>query len=311
MLQKIVVIGAGNVGSACAHSIALQKLAHHVVLLDIKEGVAEGKALDILQSLATQGNATQVTGVTNEYTAIEDADLVVITSGRPRQPGMSRDDLIKINAEIVQGVAEKIIHHAPKAIIIVVSNPLDVMTYVALKTTKKSPQTVFGMAGTLDVARYKAFLAQEIGVDPTSIQALLLGGHGDTMVPLPRYTSVGGIPVTELLPKEKIDAIITRTQNGGGEFLPLLGTTAWLAPGAAVAQLIAAIAHDTKTLLPVCAYLDGQYGQTDICLGVPVILGKNGIEKIIELDLHPEEKTLLVESARAVTSVISVWKNTA
>ncbi|MAZ94152.1 MAG: malate dehydrogenase [Lentimicrobiaceae bacterium] len=303
-MEKITVIGAGNVGATCANVIAHKDLAKEVVLLDIKEGIAEGKALDIWQTSAINHFNTRVIGVTNDYSKTEGSGIIVITSGLPRKPGMSRDDLIKTNAKIVKDVTEKAIKHSPDAIIIVVSNPLDVMTYAAFKASNRPASKVFGMAGTLDTGRYRAFLAEAINVSPNDIHAMLLGGHGDTMVPLPRYTSVNGIPVSQLLEKEKINSIVERTKKGGGELVNLMGTSAWYAPGAAAAQLAEAIVDDQKKIVPLCAYLDGSYGLTDVYLGVPVKLGKDGIEEIIEIDLDDDEKKLLETSANSVKNVM-------
>jgi malate dehydrogenase len=274
--------------------------------LDIKEGVAEGKALDIWQKAPITQYDTRVTGVTNDYSKTANSDVVVITSGLPRKPGMTRDDLISTNAGIVQAVTENVVKYSPNAIIIVVSNPLDVMTYCAHITSKLPRNKVIGMAGVLDTARYRAFLADEIGCSPKEIQGMLLGGHGDTMVPLPRYTTVGGIPVTELVAKDKLDAIIERAKNGGGELVKLMGTSAWYAPGAAAAQMVEAIVKDQKKIIPVCIKLEGEYGIDDCYLGVPVILGRNGIEKVIELQLNAEEKALMETSRKHVKEVMSV-----
>jgi malate dehydrogenase len=307
--MKVTVVGAGNVGATCADVIAHKELVNEVVLLDIKENFAEGKALDIWQTAPVNLYDTRITGSTNDYSKTADSDVVVITSGLPRKPGMSRDDLISTNAGIVKGVTENILKYSPNAIIIIVSNPLDVMTYCAYLTAKIDPKRVFGMAGILDTARYRAFLAEELNCSPKDIQAVLMGGHGDTMVPLPRYTTVAGIPVTELISKEKLDAIIERTKKGGGEIVNLLGTSAWYAPGASAAQMVEAIVRDQKRIFPVCAWLQGEYGLKDIYLGVPVVLGKNGIEKIIELKLNDEEKKLLADSAKAVKEVMDVLDN--
>lgn len=304
--MKVTVVGAGNVGATCADVLAHREIANEIVLLDIKEGFAEGKALDIWQTAPINLYDSRVAGSTNDYSKTANSDVVVITSGLPRKPGMSRDDLIATNAGIVKSVTENIIKYSPDAIIVIVSNPLDVMTYCAYLTAKVDSKKVFGMAGILDTARYRAFLATELNVSPKDIQAVLMGGHGDTMVPLPRYTTVGGIPVTELIDKDKLDAIIERTKVGGGEIVKLLGTSAWYAPGAAAAQMVEAIVRDQKRVFPVCAWLQGEYGLKDIYLGVPVILGKNGIEKIIELDLNSDEKALLNESAVAVKDVMNV-----
>lgn len=305
-MKRISVIGAGNVGATCANVIAHKGIAREVVLLDIKEGIAEGKALDIWQTSAINSFNTRVTGVTNDYEKTAGSSIVVITSGIPRKPGMSRDDLIKTNANIVKEVTEKVIQHSPDAIIIVVSNPLDVMTYTAFKAANRPANKVFGMAGILDTGRYKAFLAEALDISPLDIQALLLGGHGDTMVPLPRYTSVGGIPVTDLLDKETLDAIVDRTKKGGGELVNLMGTSAWYAPGAAAAQMAEAIALDQKRVFPVCALVNGEYGQKDVYMGVPVKLGAEGIEEIIELNLNEDEQALLEDSAKSIKSVMQV-----
>ena len=304
--MKVTVIGAGNVGATCANVLAQREIANQIVLLDIKEGTAEGKALDIWQTAPILNYDSRSIGVTNKYEDTADSEVVVITSGLPRKPGMSRDDLISINAGIVKSVTENVIKYSPNAIIIVVSNPLDVMTYAAYLTAKVDSKKVFGMAGILDTARYRAFLAEELNISPKDIQALLMGGHGDTMVPLPRYTTVAGIPVTELITKEKLDPIIERTKNGGGELVKLMGTSAWYAPGAAAAQMVEAIVKDQRRVFPVCSLLNGEYGLDNIYLGVPVILGKNGIERIIEVDLNDEEKKLLNESAVAVKGVMKV-----
>ncbi len=305
-MNKITVIGAGNVGATCANVIAHKDLAKEVVLLDIKEGLAEGKALDIWQTSSINHFNTRVMGSTNDYLKTKGSGIIVVTSGIPRKPGMSRDDLIKTNASIVKEVTEKAIKYSPDAIIIVVSNPLDVMTYAAFLAANKDPHKVFGMAGILDTGRYKAFLANALGVSPSDIHAMLLGGHGDTMVPLPRYTSVSGIPVTELLGKEEIEKIVDRTRKGGGELVSLMGTSAWYAPGAAVSQMVEAIVDDQKRIFPVCAYLNGEYGIKKLYLGVPVKLGKGGVEEIIEISLNTEEKKLLSSSADSVKKVMKV-----
>lgn len=304
--MKVTVVGAGNVGATCAHVLAEKDIVNEIVLLDIKQGISEGKGLDIWQTAPINYYSTRITGSTNDYSKTTNSDVVVITSGLPRKPGMSRDDLISTNAGIVKGVTENIMKHSPNTIIIVVSNPLDVMTYCAYLSAKTSSSKVFGMAGILDTARYRAFLATELNVSPVDIQAILMGGHGDTMVPLPRYTTVSGIPVTELIAKDKLDAIIQRTKVGGGEIVNLLGTSAWYAPGAAAAQMVEAILKDEKRIFPCCALLNGEYGFKNIYLGVPVKLGKNGIEEIIELKLNSEEKDSLNKSATAVKEVMEV-----
>ncbi|MBE9485308.1 MAG: malate dehydrogenase [Bacteroidetes bacterium] len=305
-MKKITVIGAGNVGATCANVIAHKDLAREVVLVDIKEGVAEGKALDIWQTSSINNFSTRVTGVTNDYLKTKGSGVIVITSGIPRKPGMSRDDLIKTNASIVKEVTEKSIRYSPDAIIIIVSNPLDVMTYAAYKAANKISKKVFGMAGILDTGRYRAFLANALDVSPKDIHAMLMGGHGDSMVPLRRYTSVAGIPITELLNDQELDAIDERTKKGGGELVNLMGTSAWYAPGAAAAQMVEAIVDDQKRIYPVCAYLNGEYGLKDIYMGVPVILGKEGVEEVIELKLNTREKEMVKESAKSIKEVIGV-----
>ncbi len=284
--------------------LAYREIANEVVLVDIKEGFAEGKALDIWQKSPINLYDTRTVGVTNDYSRTAGSDVVVITSGLPRKPGMTRDDLISTNAGIVQSVTENVIKHSPDAIIIVVSNPLDVMTYAAHITSKLPRTKVMGMAGILDTARYRAFLAEALNVSPKDIQAVLMGGHGDTMVPLPRYTTVGGIPVTELIGEQELNAIVDRTKNGGGELVKLMGTSAWYAPGSAAAQMVEAIVRDQRRVFPVCVKLEGEYGIDGVYLGVPVVLGKNGIEKIIELQLNDEEKQLLETSRGHVKEVM-------
>ncbi|MFZ1807310.1 MAG: malate dehydrogenase [Cyclobacteriaceae bacterium] len=304
--MKITVVGAGNVGATCADVLATREIANEIVLVDIKEGLAEGKALDIWQKAPINQYDSRTIGSTNDYSKSAGSDVVVITSGLPRKPGMSRDDLIGTNAGIVKSVTENVVKHSPDAIIIIVSNPLDVMTYQAQLTSKFPRTRVMGMAGILDTARYRAFLAEALNVSPKEIQAVLMGGHGDTMVPLPRYTTVAGIPVTELIAKDKLDAIIERTKTGGGELVKLMGTSAWYAPGAAAAQMAEAIVKDQKRIFPVCIKLEGEYGINDCYLGVPVVLGKNGVEKVIELDLNAEEKAMLETSRVHVKEVMEV-----
>ncbi len=305
-MSKVTVVGAGNVGATCADVLAYREVAEEIVLVDIKEGIAEGKALDIWQKAPINQYDSRTVGSTNDYSKTANSDVVVITSGLPRKPGMTRDDLIETNAGIVKSVTENVAKHSPNAIIIVVSNPLDVMTYQAHLTSGFSRNKVIGMAGILDTARYRAFLAEELNVSGKEIQAILMGGHGDTMVPLPRYTTVAGIPVTELVSKDKLDAIIERTKFGGGELVKLMGTSAWYAPGAAAAQMVEAILKNQRRVFPVCIKLDGEYGINDCYLGVPVILGKNGVEKVIELDLNAEEKQLLETSRGHVKEVMQV-----
>jgi len=307
--MKVTVVGAGNVGATCADVLAYKEIANEVILVDIKEGMAEGKALDIWQKAPINLYDTRTIGSTNDYSVTAGSEVVVITSGLPRKPGMSRDDLIQTNAGIVKSVTENVIKHSPDAIIIIVSNPLDVMTYTAMLASKKAKNKVFGMAGVLDTARYRSFIAMELGVSVKDIQALLMGGHGDTMVPLPSYTTISGIPLTQLMEKEKIDAIVERTKQGGGEIVKLLGTSAWYAPGNAVAQMVESILKDQKRILPVCAYLDGEYGLKNVYIGVPAMLGKDGIEKIFEVELNDEERAYLENSYKAVREVMEVLDN--
>jgi malate dehydrogenase len=304
--MKVTVVGAGNVGATCADVLAYREVANEIVLLDIREGFSEGKALDIWQKAPIDLYDSRTIGSTNDYTKTANSDVVVITSGLPRKPGMTRDDLITTNAGIVKSVTENVVKHSPNAIIIIVSNPLDVMTYQAHITSKFPRTKLMGMAGILDTARYRAFLAEALNVSPKDIQAMLLGGHGDTMVPLPRYTTVAGIPVTELIDKDKLTAILERTKVGGGELVKLMGTSAWYAPGSAAAQMVEAIVKDQRRVFPVCIKLEGEYGIKDCYLGVPVVLGKNGVEKIIELQLNAEEKVLMEASRKAVREVMDV-----
>ena len=305
-MTKVTVVGAGNVGATCADVLAYREIAEEIVLIDIKEGIAEGKALDIWQKAPINQYDSRTVGSTNDYSKTANSDVVVITSGLPRKPGMTRDDLIETNAGIVKSVTENVVKYSPNAVIIVVSNPLDVMTYQAHITSKLPRNKVIGMAGILDTARYRAFIAEELNISSKEIQAILMGGHGDTMVPLPRYTTVAGIPVTELIDADKLDAIIERTKFGGGELVKLMGTSAWYAPGSAAAQMVESILKNQRRVFPVCIKLDGEYGIDDCYLGVPVILGKNGVEKVLELDLNSDEKALLEVSRGHVKEVMSV-----
>jgi malate dehydrogenase len=307
--MKVTVVGAGNVGATCADVLAYKEIANEIILVDIKEGLSEGKSLDIFQKSPINLYDTRVVGSTNDYSKTKNSDVVVITSGLPRKPGMSRDDLIETNAKIVKSVTENIIKYSPDCILIIVSNPLDVMTYQAHLISKFPRERVMGMAGILDTARFRAFLAQELDVSPKDIQSLLLGGHGDTMVPLPRYTTVAGVPVEELIEDKRLNEIIERTKFGGGELVKMMGTSAWYAPGAAAAQMVESIIKNQKRIFPVCIKLNGEYGINDCYLGVPVVLGLNGIEKIIELKLKPSEKELLNESRIHVKEVMSVLEN--
>ena len=307
--MKVTVVGAGNVGATCADVLAYREVCNEIVLVDIKEGLSEGKSLDIFQKAPINLYDSKTTGSTNDYTLTSNSDVVVITSGLPRKPGMSRDDLIGTNAKIVTSVTENIIKYSPNCIIIIVSNPLDVMTYQAHLTSKFPRERIMGMAGILDTARFRAFISEELNVSTKDIQALLLGGHGDTMVPLPRYTTVSGIPVTELIKDEKLNDIIERTKFGGGELVKLMGTSAWYAPGSAAAQMVEAIIKNQKRIFPVCIKLEGEYGIDDCYLGVPVVLGLYGVEKVIELNLNSKELKLLEESRQHVKEVMSVLDN--
>jgi len=306
-MSKVTVVGAGNVGATVANVLAHKDIVREVVLLDIKGDMARGKSLDSFQQASIDYFSTRLKG-SEDYKDTADSDIVVITAGIPRKPGMSRDDLISTNANIVKSVTKSIMEHSKDPIIIVVSNPLDVMTYAAQEASGLPDSKVFGMAGILDTARYRAFLAMELEVSPKDIQAMLLGGHGDTMVPLPRYTSVAGIPITELVEESRLNEIVERTKKGGGELVKLMGTSAWYAPGAAAAQMVAAIVRDEDRIFPCCAKLNGEYGLKDIFLGVPVKLGKGGIKEVLELKLEESEKELLTESAEHVRAVIDVYK---
>lgn len=307
--MKITVVGAGgNVGATVALAVAQRDYANEVLLVDLerKEGdntfyPSVGRGLDQWQTAPIFGFDTYLKGTT-KYEDTAESDICVITAGVPRKPGMSRDDLLSINANIVKSVTEQLIKYSPETIIIVVSNPLDVMTYVAYTSSNLPSTKVMGMAGILDTARYRAFLAEELQVSPKDIQAILMGGHGDTMVPLPRYTTVSGIPVTQLITKDRLNAIVERAKVGGGELVGLMGTSAWYAPGAAAAQMVEAIALDQNRIFPCAAWLTGQYGIEDLYLGVPVKLGKGGIKQIIEVELDDHEKELLIQSANAVRS---------
>lgn len=302
-MSKVTIVGAGNVGATCANVLAHEDICNEVVLIDIQGNLAKGKALDTWQQAPVDGYSTRVVGG-DDYALSADSDIVIITAGIPRKPGMSRDDLISTNAKIVVSVTENILKYTKNPIIIVVSNPLDVMTYACWKASGLSDKRVFGMAGVLDTARYRAFLAEEIGCSPKDIQAILMGGHGDTMVPLPRYTTVSGIPVSELVKKDKLDAIIERTKFGGGELVNLMGTSAWYAPGAAAAQMAISILKNENRIYPCCVRLNGQYKLKDIFVGTPVKLGRKGIKEIIKLRLRKDELESLHKSAAAVGEVM-------
>ena len=297
--MKVTVVGAGNVGATVAECVARKDMVGEVVLIDIVEGLPQGKALDMQESAPIHLFDTRVTG-TNDYADTAGSDICVITAGLPRKPGMSRDDLLAKNASIVRSVTEQFIAGSPDAIIIIVSNPLDVMTYVAYTTSGFPSKRVMGMAGVLDTARYRAFLSMELGVSVKDIQALLMGGHGDTMVPLPRYTTIGGVQVTELLSDDKISAIVERTKSGGGEIVKLMGTSAWYAPGAAAAEMVEAIVKDSGRVVPAAAWLTGQYGLDGLFIGVPVRLGAGGIKEVVTVKLDAQETALMKASAEHV-----------
>ena len=298
--SKITVVGAGNVGATCAQRLAEKELAREVVMIDIAEGIPQGKGLDQWESAPIEGFDSMVTG-SNGYDAAKDSEIVIITAGLARKPGMSRDDLLKANAGIVGGVAKEIKRVAPKSILIIVSNPLDVMCYVAMKETGFPRERVIGMAGVLDTARYRSFIAMELGVSVEDIQALVLGGHGDTMVPLASYTTVAGIPLRQLMKQERIDALVDRARKGGAEIVGLLKTgSAYYAPSSAAVQMAEAIVKDKKRILPCAAWLNGEYGMKDLFLGVPCKLGKGGLEEILEVELTKDEKAALDKSAEAV-----------
>lgn len=305
-MSKVTIVGAGNVGATVANVLAHQNIANEIVLLDLMGDLAKGKALDTWQQAPIDEYSTRLKG-TADYADTANSDIAVITAGVPRKPGMSRDDLISINAKIVSSVTKSILEHSPDAILIIVSNPLDVMTYAAHKVSGLPANRVFGMAGVLDTGRFRAFLAEALDTSPRDIQSMLLGGHGDTMVPLPRYTSVSGIPVSELIDADSLHKIVERTKAGGGELVQLMGTSAWYAPGAASAQMVSSILRDEKRILPCCIKMEGQYGLKDVYVGVPVKLGRNGIESVIELKLTDEELTLLHDSAKHVKDVMDVY----
>ncbi len=307
--MKITVVGAGAVGATCADNIARKELASELVLLDIKEGFAEGKAQDMMQTAALLGFDTRISGSTNDYSKTANSDVVVITSGLPRKPGMTREELIGTNAGIVKGVCENILKHSPNAIIIVISNPMDTMTYLALQSTGLPKNRIIGMGGTLDSARFKYQLSTTLNCSPADLNALVVGGHGDTtMIPLIKHATWNSIPVTKFLTEEQQQTIINDTMVGGATLTKLLGTSAWYAPGAAGAALVESIVRDEKKLFTCCVSLNGEYGQKDICLGVPVVIGKNGWEKIVEMDLSADEQAAFNKSADAVRNMNDVLK---
>ena len=299
--MKVTIVGAGNVGSTCADVIASQSIASEVVLLDIKEGFAEGKALDMMQTSTTLGFGTKIVGTTGDYSITSNSDVVVITSGIPRKPGMTREELIGINAGIVKEVSQNILKYSSDAIIVVVSNPMDTMTYLTLNSTGLPKNRVIGMGGALDSSRFKTYLSLSLERPANDIHGMVIGGHGDiTMIPLTRFACYNGIPISTLISKEKLDKVAQDTMVGGATLTKLLGTSAWYAPGASVAYLVSSILNDQKRIIPCSVFLDGEYNQDDICIGVPCVIGKNGCEKIINLDLNDDEMMKFSQSAEAV-----------
>ena len=300
-MSKVTVVGAGNVGATAVNVMAIREVADEVVMLDIKEGVSEGKAMDMMQTANLLDMNTRVRGVTNDYAATAGSDVVVITSGIPRKPGMTREELIGVNAGIVKQVSENVLKHSPEAVIICVSNPMDTMTYLIHKVAGIPKNRIIGMGGALDSSRFKYYLSQALGANPNEVEGFVIGGHGDTtMIPMKRSATLRGVPVTELLSAEVLDKVVADTMVGGATLTKLLGTSAWYAPGAAAAELVEAIIHDQDAIIPCSALLDGEYGQKDLCIGVPCLLGKGGIKKVIELKLNDEEKALFEKSAEAV-----------
>jgi len=307
--MKITVVGAGAVGATTADNIARKELCEELVLLDIKEGIAEGKALDMTQTAALLGFDTRITGSTNDYSKTKGSDVVVITSGLPRKPGMTREELIGTNANIVKNVANSVLEHSPDAILVIVSNPMDTMTYLTLQATGLPKNRIIGMGGALDSARFKCYLSLALGCSPNDLNAIVIGGHGDTtMIPLIRYATWNSVPVTNFLSAEQQKQIVADTMVGGATLTKLIGTSAWYAPGAAGAALVESVVRDEKRLFSCCVSLNGEYGQKDICLGVPVVLGKNGWEKIVDYKLNEEEQTLFGKSADAVRNMNNVLK---
>jgi malate dehydrogenase len=309
-MSKVTIVGAGNVGATVANVVAQKEIASELVVLDIKEGVSEGKAMDMMQTAALLEFDTRITGVTNDYAATAGSDVVVVTSGIPRKPGMTREDLIGVNAGIVKDVTQNILKHSPKAVIIVISNPMDTMTYLTLKSSGLPKNQVIGMGGILDSSRFKYYLSQALGAAATDVEGTVIGGHGDTtMIPLKRFATYKGLPVSGLLNTEALDKVVADTMVGGATLTKLLGTSAWYAPGAAGATLVEAIVRDQKKVLPCCVSLNGEYGQKDICIGVPVVIGKSGWEKIVDYKLNSDEQALFNKSADAVRNMNQVLNN--
>ncbi|MEC8090280.1 MAG: malate dehydrogenase [Bacteroidota bacterium] len=302
--MKVTIVGAGNVGATCADAIAYQGMASEVVLLDIKEGFAEGKALDMMQTATTLGFNTKIVGTTSDYKKTANSDVVVITSGVPRKPGMTREELIGINAGIVKSVADQVLAHSPETVIVVVSNPMDTMTYLTLKATALPKQRVIGMGGALDSSRFKTYLSLALEKPANDIHGMVIGGHGDTtMIPLTSLATYNGIPISTILSEEKLKKVAAATMVGGATLTKLLGTSAWYAPGASVAYLVNSILHDQKRIIPCSVMLDGEYGQSDICIGVPTIIGRNGWEKIVDLHLNDKESAAFEKSSSAVRTM--------
>ena len=309
-MSKVTVVGAGNVGATCANVLAFNEVADEVVMLDIKEGISEGKAMDMMQTAQLLGFDTRLVGCTNDYAKTADSDVCVITSGIPRKPGMTREELLGVNAGIVKGVAENLLKYSPNAIIVCISNPMDTMTYLALKALKLPKNRVIGMGGALDSSRFKYFLSQALGCNANEVEGFVIGGHGDTtMIPMARFATYKGRPVTNFLSAEKLDEVVKSTMVGGATLTGLLGTSAWYAPGAAGAFVVESIIHDQKKMIPCSVLLEGEYGESDLCIGVPVILGKNGIEKIVELDLNADEKAKFKASAESVRGNVNALKD--
>jgi malate dehydrogenase len=308
-MAKVTVVGAGNVGATCANVLAFKKIADEVVMLDVKEGVAEGKAMDMMQTVQTLGFETGIAGVTNDYSRTAGSDVVVVTSGIPRKPGMTREELIGTNAGIVKSVVGNILEYSPNAIIVMISNPMDTMTYLTLKATGLPRNRVIGMGGALDSSRFKYYLAKALNVNPAQVDGTVIGGHGDTtMIPLKRLAVCNGVAVSSLLDTTSLDKVVADTMVGGATLTGLLGTSAWYAPGAAGAYVVESIVRDYGRIIPSCVYLDGEYGQKDICIGVPAVLGRNGVEKIVDCQLNSEEKALFEKSAEAVRKTNDVLK---
>jgi len=308
-MEKVTIVGAGNVGATCANVLAFKEIADEIVMLDVKEGVSEGKAMDMQQTAALLGFDSQLIGSTNDYSKTANSDVVVITSGIPRKPGMTREELIGVNAGIVKGVAENILKYSPNAIFVIVSNPMDTMTYLTLKATGLPKNRIIGMGGALDTARFKYYLSKALHANQNEVHCMVIGGHGDTtMIPLTRYASYKGRQIEEILDKPTIDKVVKDTMTGGATLTSLLGTSAWFAPGVSVAYLVQSILHDKKKIIPCSVLLEGEYGQNDICIGVPCLIGKNGVEEILDYKLNDEEQELFNKSAESVRATNIVLK---